>query len=141
LQDHNVIEEILMVNFRVVVSDPKDGKAYQLELDDKTSRKLFGLGIGDTFDGSIIGLDGYRLLITGGTDRDGFPQRRDLPGTGKKRILLAGGVGYRPKERGKRVRKMIRGRVISEEISQINTKIVSYGSKPLAEIAGKEDSG
>ncbi|MCW7076980.1 MAG: 30S ribosomal protein S6e [Candidatus Syntropharchaeales archaeon] len=122
-----------MVNFRVVISDPAEGKAYQLELDEGTSKSLFGVTIGDTIDGTKIGLDGYSLLVTGGTDRNGFPMRRDLPGSFKKKVLLTRGVGYREREDGKRYRKMIRGNTISEAISQINTKVVSYGSKPLVE--------
>jgi small subunit ribosomal protein S6e len=130
-----------MVNFRVVISDPAEGKAYQLELDEGISKRLFGVTIGDTIDGTKIGLDGYSLLVTGGTDRNGFPMRRDLPGSFKKNVLLTRGVGYREREDGKRYRKMIRGNTISEAISQINTKVVSYGSKPLVESVGGEEKG
>ncbi len=127
-----------MVNFRVVVSDSKDGKAYQMELEETTSKSLFGLTIGDTIDGTVMGLDGYSLLITGGTDRNGFPMRKDLPGSSKKKVLLTKGVGYRDNESGKRYRKMIRGNTISDEINQINTKVLSYGSKSLNECIGGE---
>jgi len=128
-----------MVNFRVVVSDPKDGKAYQLELDETGSKMFLGRAIGDTIDGAVIGLDGYNLLITGGTDVNGFPMRPDIPGSFKKKVLLTRGVGYREKERGKRYRKMVCGNTISESISQINTKVTSYGSKPLAEYFGEQE--
>jgi len=128
-----------MVNFRIVVSDSEDGKAYQLELDETTSKMLIGLVIGDTFDGVGVGLDGYSLLVTGGTDVNGFPMRADIPGSFKKKVLLTKGVGYREKESGKRYRKMVRGNMISEAISQINTKVASYGSKPLDDYFGEQE--
>ena len=50
--------------FKVVVSDK--GSTYQIETEDKN---LVGLKIGDDFDGSFLGLDGYNLKITGGYEK------------------------------------------------------------------------
>jgi small subunit ribosomal protein S6e len=66
-----------------------------------------------------------------------MPMRRDVSGTVRKRILITSPPGYRPKERGKRRRKSVRGNEISTEISQINVKIKEYGSKPIEELLGK----
>lgn len=107
--------------FKITISDPKTRKAWQLERD---SPVLIGMQVGERFEGSIIGLNGYTLEITGGSDKEGFPLRRDLPGTGRRKILLAKGVGYNPKEKGIKRRKTVRGNTISEEIAQINTKVV-----------------
>ena len=60
--------------------------------------------------------------------------RPDLPGMGKRRLLLSGGVGYNPDRKGKRKKKMVRGNTISADIVQINMKIVKYGSKPIEEL-------
>ncbi len=122
-----------MVKF--VISDPKTRKAWQVE---KDAEFLYGKRIGDKFDGSLIGLPGYVLQITGGTDKDGFPMRPDLEGTGRKKLLLAGGPGYRAKRRGVKRRKMIRGNTIAEDVAQINCKIIAYGDKPVEELLGKE---
>lgn len=127
-----------MVDFRVVVSDSKTGKAYQRVVTSTEANKLIGKSIGDTIGGDIVGIDGYTLRITGGTDKDGFPMRGDLPGAGRKKIMVAGGVGYKPRSKGVRRRKSMRGREISSDISQINTVIVEYGQKPLDEIFIKE---
>jgi small subunit ribosomal protein S6e len=126
-----------MPEFQLVVSDPKKGIAYKLVSD---GSGLVGKSIGDEVDGSLLRLDGYKLVITGGSDRDGFPLRRDLPGSIKKRILLAGGVGYHPKLKGRKERRMLRGREISPDTSQINLKIVGYGSTPVEKLLerGKE---
>ncbi|RLE81246.1 MAG: 30S ribosomal protein S6e [Thermoprotei archaeon] len=113
-----------MPEFKVVVSDPKTGKSQQIEVKGDRAQKLLGLKIGDIFDGSIIGLPGKKLMITGGSGRAGEPMRPDIPGGVKKRILLSEPPGYWPEKKGLRKRKLVRGNVITEEIVQINTKIV-----------------
>jgi len=123
-----------MTAFRVVISDTKTSKAYQLPIEGSDNRKLIGKNIGDTINGDIFGMSGYILTITGGTDKDGFPMKRGLQGTGRRKILVSKGVGYKPQRKGVRRRKTIRGSEISSDISQINTAIIEYGSKPIEEI-------
>ena len=80
--------------FKVVVSNKAD--SYQVEVDD--AKALNGLVIGDEFDGGIVGLDGYTLKITGGSDKNGFTMKKDVPGTRRIKSLLTGGTGYHPKK-------------------------------------------
>ncbi len=124
------------MDFRVVVSDPKSGKAYQVELKDAGAGKLLGRHIGDKVEGDVLGLPGYSVLITGGSDKEGFPMRTDLPGQRRRRILIAGGTGYHPEAEGKKKRKSVHGRDISADIGQINVKIIETGSKPVEELLG-----
>jgi small subunit ribosomal protein S6e len=123
-----------MADFRLVISDPKTGKAYKLELSGAKANKLVGKVIGDIVEGQLVGLSGYKLLISGGSDKDGVAMRRDLPGAARKRLLLSSGTGYRAKSRGVRKRKSIRGHEISVETGQVNLKVIETGSKPLDEI-------
>ena len=123
---------------KVVVADPKQGKCYQVELEGTKNKPFFGLKIGDQVDGSLVGLTGFKLQITGGTDKDGFPMRRDMHGMERKRLLLSSGPGFIPSEKGERRKKMIRGNIISEEIAQLNAKVTEYGPKAIAEILVKE---
>ncbi|WP_456450190.1 30S ribosomal protein S6e [Palaeococcus sp. (in: euryarchaeotes)] len=124
-----------MVTFKVVISDPKSGVAKQIEISYKKAEALIGLKIGDTFDASLLGVklnevlgvevpENVKLKITGGTDKDGFPMRPDVHGPRKIRILVSRGPGFRPKDKGERRKKTVRGNTISPEIMQINTKIV-----------------
>jgi len=130
------------MEFKVVISDPATGKAYQKVVSGANANKLIGKQIGDVINGTLVDLPpDYELKITGGSDKDGFPMRPDLPGTGRKRILLSGGVGYRPKEKGVRKKKTVRGRVISKDIVQINVKVVKHGKIPLEEFFKKEEEG
>ncbi len=129
-----------MVDFRVVVSDSKTAEAHQIAVSGAAANKLIGKNIGDTVNGDVVGLAGYTLRLTGGTDKDGFPMRGDLPGPARKKILVAGGVGYHPKAEGVRRRKSMRGREISSEIAQINAVITEYGQKPMSEIFPKKEA-
>ncbi|HDD46128.1 MAG TPA: 30S ribosomal protein S6e [Candidatus Aenigmarchaeota archaeon] len=121
--------------FKVVVSDPKTRKSYQREVDEAKSG-LIGKKIGDRVKGDFLGLYGYELEITGGSDRDGFPMRRDVEGSGRKKVLLSSPPGFHPKRKGERKKKTVRGNTISDQIVQINTKVVKYGSKGIEELFG-----
>ena len=122
------------MEFKVVISDPKTGKAYQKVVSGAHANKLVGKQVGDVINGTLVELPpDYELQITGGSDKDGVPIRPDIPGTVRKRILLSGGIGYKPRERGMRRRKMVRGRVINRDIVQINMKVVKHGKIPLEE--------
>ncbi len=125
------------MNVKFVINDPKTGKSYQKEVEQSKIEALFGLKIGDEFDGGIIDLPGYKLKITGGSDKDGFPMKKGVEGTGRKRLLLSGGVGYNPKEKGVKRRKTVRGEMIAEDIAQINCMVVKVGKQSLDELFGK----
>ena len=108
-----------MVNFKLVVSDNK-GKSLSYELKDKDAQPFLGGKIGDSYDSNIIGLVGGKLKVTGGSDKSGTPMRSDVHGGVKKYVLLSKGVGMNDSTEGKRIRKLIRGNMITEEIYQLN---------------------
>lgn len=124
--------------FRVNVSDPETGKSWQVE---KDAVALVGTKIGEEFNGSFLGLNGYTLMLTGGSDKDGFPMRESVEGTGRNEVLMKGGSGYNPKESGVKRRKTVRGNTVSEEIVQVNTKVVDRESdaQPISELLGSEE--
>lgn len=109
-----------MTNFKLTVSDIK-GKSVTKELKDSDANPLLGLEIGKEADATIVGLKG-KLKITGGSDKSGVPMRSDIHGAARKRVLLSKGVGLQDAEIGQRVRKLMRGNTISEEIYQVNCK-------------------
>jgi small subunit ribosomal protein S6e len=123
---------------KVVIGDPETGKTYQLELDEAKRASLYGKKIGDTFDGSLIGLGGYEFVITGGSDDSGFPMRKDVHGTQKKKVMLASPPGFHPRRKGERRKKTVRGNTVSEAIVQLNVKVVKKGSTALDELIGKD---
>lgn len=113
-----------MAKFKIIVSDPKTGQSKTVEIEGAKAIPLIGRRIGDTIDGSIVGMPGMKLMITGGNDKDGFPMRPDIHGGVKAKVLLSGGVGFKPKNRGERRRKTVRGNVITEDTAHINMKII-----------------
>ncbi|MGB9659611.1 MAG: 30S ribosomal protein S6e [Nitrososphaerales archaeon] len=115
----------------MVVSDKETGKSNVYELKDPQSRALVGLKIGDEIDASVLGIKG-KIKITGGSDRAGFPMRSDVMGGVKKYALLTKGVGFKPKNKGERRRKLVRGNIITEDIYQVNAVLVKEKGKEVA---------
>jgi len=107
--------------FKICIGDPKTKKTYQVE---KEAVSLIGVKIGQKFDGGMIGLDGFTLQVTGGSDKEGFPMRKEVDGPLRKKLLLTGNPGFNPRFGGERKRKYIRGNQISDDIAQVNCKIV-----------------
>ena len=109
------------------------GKAWKIEVPEET---LSGKSVGDKFDGKEIKpeLDGYELEITGGSDSAGFPLSKNVEGLGLRRIILKKGWGMKDNTEGLRLRKTVRGKVISEAISQVNINVLKEGKKKLAEV-------
>ena len=69
--------------------------------------------------------------------------RPDIHGGVRKYILLSQGVGLRNAEIGQRVRKLIRGSTITEEVYQINCSVdteFKVEEKPKEEQAEKKEA-
>jgi small subunit ribosomal protein S6e len=127
----NSSERDRMVQFTAVISDPKNGKSYQTVVSGHHANSLIGKKIGDEFDGIFVGLPGYKLVVRGGSDKEGFPMRRDLPGPRRRSVLVSKSTGFNPGVKGIRRRRNFRGNTISPDIIQINLRISAHGSKPL----------
>ncbi|WP_267641770.1 30S ribosomal protein S6e [Haloarchaeobius amylolyticus] len=128
-----------MASFNVVVADPETGATHQLEAEEQDANRFMNKEIGDTVDGAAVGLDGCTLEITGGSDDAGRPMRADIAGAQLKEVLMKEqSVGYNPDRPGQRKRLTIRGRVVSDATSQINTKVVETGEQSVAELLGLE---
>ena len=94
--------------------------------------------IGDEIDGSVISdiFEGYKFKITGGFDKDGFAMKNGILAQGKKKVLLTKGCslfrfrkGYH--RSGIRVRRLVRGCIISNDIKNLHLKIIKKGAKPI----------
>jgi len=113
-----------MAKFKVIISEPETGTSKAIELEESRATPLIGRKVGETMDGSIVDLSGRTVQITGGSDKDGFPMRPSVHGGVRRRVVLSGGVGFNPQSDGARRRKTVRGNVITDEIVQINIKIL-----------------
>ena len=111
-----------MAKFKLIVSHP-DGKSQVVEVEGPRAQPLVGKRISESIDGSIAGMSGLKLQITGGSDKDGFPMRANVHGGVKAKVLLSEGTGFNPKQEGERRRKLVRGNVITDDIVQVNLKV------------------
>lgn len=126
----------------MLVSDPKAAKVSTVELDAPKARPLVGRELGDEVDGSIFGMAGKKLKITGGSDKDGIPMVANIHGGAKKYVLLAGGVGFKPTTEGERRRKLVRGRMITDETYQLNMVIsLPEATQTSKETVNKKEEG
>jgi small subunit ribosomal protein S6e len=124
----------------------KDGKTFKLETE---APAIIDKKLGDKIPGKIISNDfeGYEFEIKGASDKSGFTALESVEGIGRKKVLLSyeKGMKRRPKYEGKkkrsdhkpkglRLRKTVRGNTISEDLVQINLKVLKQGNKKLSEI-------
>jgi small subunit ribosomal protein S6e len=122
----------------LVVSD-RTGKSSSREIKDISAQPLLGSRIGDVLDSSIIGVSSGKMKITGGSDKSGTPMRADVHGGVKKYVLLSRGVGMKTHTKGERIRKLIRGNLVTDEIYQLNCSLVD-GTLPTAQVKKEEES-
>jgi small subunit ribosomal protein S6e len=130
----------------------KEGKTYKLEVENED---IVGKQLHEIIEGKELNpeLIGYEFEITGASDNAGFPAMEEVEGVALKKILLNYGKGMkkRPKYEGKkkrtknrpkglRLRKTVRGKVISPNTIQLNLKIIKEGAKSLAEIFADQNA-
>ena len=118
-----------MAKFKIIVSDPEAGTSKVVEIEEARAVPFIGRRIGETIDGAVVDLPAHKVQIRGGSDKDGVPMRGNVHGGVRRNVVLSGGAGFRPKKKGERKRKAVRGSTITDEIVQINMKIVE---KPAA---------
>lgn len=128
-----------MAEFQVAVADPDDGRTRQFEVDGQDANRFLGRDIGEEVDGGSVGLSGYTLEITGGSDDAGRPMRSDVAGPALKALLLDGGTGFNPTRDGERRRITVRGREVSDATSQVNATIASRGEESIDDLLGGGD--
>ena len=121
----------------------KEGKTYKVESE---ALGLIEKSLNDKIHGREISpeLEGYEFEITGASDSSGFTAMENVEGIGLKKVLLKYGKAMHKKSKGVkkkstkpkglRLRKTVRGKIISPAIVQINLKTIKEGAKKLSEI-------
>jgi len=108
--------------------------------DDRKLRAFFDKRISQEVDGEALGDDfkGYVFKISGGNDKEGFAMKQGVITNQRVRLLLSKGHSlYRPRKRGERKRKSVRGCIVSGELSVLNLVVVKKGEQ---EIPGLTDT-
>ena len=132
-----------MADIKLVIGT-KEGKSFQSELKGPVSEVLHGKRIGETISVDELGFAGYEFLITGGSDKCGFPMRKGIQ-EHRKRVVIGKSVGFIGKKRApakKKVRKtqkgLLRRRTVCGEritgiIHQVNMKVLKEGAQKLSQ--------
>jgi len=123
------------------IAYPATGCQKVLDIDDdRKLRAFFDKRISHEVEGEALGDDfkGYVFKITGGNDKEGFAMKQGILTTQRVRLLLSKGHSlYRPRKRGERKRKSVRGCIVSGELSVLNLVVVKKGD---GEIPGLTDT-
>jgi len=123
-----------------LVLGTKGGKSYQKEVKDAAAEVLQNKTIGDSVSGNELGFSGYEFLITGGSDKCGFPMRKGIQ-SARKKIMVGQSTGCsgldrnKKKQKGLLSKKTVCGERITKDIHQVNLKVTKEGSEPLAPAA------
>ncbi|MDE1878642.1 MAG: 30S ribosomal protein S6e [Thaumarchaeota archaeon] len=128
-----------MATFKLNISDKK-GRTITKEVKEKEAGPFLGVTVGTELDAALIGEAG-KLKITGGSDKSGVPLRADIHGGARQYILLSQGIGLRDAENGQRIRKLVRGNTVTEEVYQLNCSFdgeLKIEEKPAEESAEKK---
>ena len=70
------------------------------------------------------------MRITGGNDKQGFPMKQGVLTTSRVKLLLGKGHScFRPRRKGERKRKSVRGCIVDANLSVLALSIVKKGEK------------
>jgi small subunit ribosomal protein S6e len=127
-----------MAKFKIIVSDPESGTSKVVELEEARAAPFLGRRLGEILDGSVVDLPAHKVQLLGGSDKDGVPMRGNVHGGVRRAVVLSGGAGFAPKKKGERKRKTVRGSTITDEIVQINMKIVEKPGAKASEAKPKQ---
>jgi len=126
---------------KINLSFPATGCQKLIEINDEHKvRPFYEKRMGQEVDGDTLGdeFKGYKMRITGGNDKQGFPMKQGVLTNQRVRLLLSKGHScYRPRRTGERKRKSVRGCIVDGNLAVLAMAIVKKGD---AEIPGLTDS-
>jgi len=107
----------------IEVEDEKKLRAFY---DKRISHEVEGENLGDEF-------KGYVFRISGGNYKQGFPMMQGLLTSSRIQLLFTKGMPcFRPRKRGERKRKSVRGCIVSADLSVVSLVIVKKGAQDIA---------
>ncbi|XP_071846062.1 small ribosomal subunit protein eS6-like [Apostichopus japonicus] len=123
------------------ISFPATGCQKLIEVDDEHKlRAFFDKRMAQEVSAESLGDEwkGYVVRISGGNDKQGFPMKQGVLVHTRVRLLLSKGHScYRPRRKGERKRKSVRGCVVDSNLSVLSLVVVKKGEN---EIPGLTDS-
>ncbi|ETB62672.1 hypothetical protein, variant [Plasmodium yoelii 17X] len=123
------------------ISNPLNNVQKSIEIDDE--KKLLPFmerRIGNVVPGDSIGeeFSGYIFRITGGNDKQGFPMMQGVLTNHRVRLLFKKGMKcYRPRKKGEKKRKSVRGCIVGQDLSALNLALVKKGDNEIEGLTDK----
>mmetsp|Transcript_4799 Transcript_4799/g.7259 ORF Transcript_4799/g.7259 Transcript_4799/m.7259 type:complete len:307 (-) Transcript_4799:97-1017(-) len=117
------------------IANPFTGSQKFMECDDeKKLRVLYDKKISQEVEGDDLGEEfkGYIFRISGGNDKQGFPMRQGVLCNHRVRLLLTkGSPCYRPRRKGEKKRKSVRGCIVGSDLAVLNLVVVKIGESDV----------
>jgi len=123
------------------ISYPAVGSQKLIEVDDEHKLKaFFDKRMATEMSAESLGDEwkGYIVRISGGNDKQGFPMKQGILTNGRVRLLLSKGHScYRPRRKGERKRKSVRGCIVDANLSVLNLVILKKGDTEIPGLTDK----
>jgi len=117
------------------IAYPPNGTNKVIEIADQTKlNALYNLRISSEIEGESLGdaFAGYVFKITGGNDKQGFTMKQGVLTNTRVRLLLAKGQScYRPRRKGERKRKSVRGCEVGPDIAVLHLVVLKKGDNEI----------
>jgi small subunit ribosomal protein S6e len=116
-------------------SNPATGQQQLVDIDDERKVRVFmekRMSQEVAIDSIGPEYAGYVVKITGGNDKQGFPMKQGVLQNHRVRLLLSEGHScFRPRRKGERVRKSVRGCIVGPDIAVLALAIVKQGDNDI----------
>jgi|TARA_B110000208_G_scaffold185744_1_gene241328 small subunit ribosomal protein S6e len=120
---------------RINIANPVTGAQLCITIEEeKNLRTLYDKRIAQEIDGGDLQdqFAGFTFRITGGNDKQGFPMMQGVLHPYRKRLLLDKDQKcYRPRKKGERKRKSVRGCIVAHDMAVVNLVIVKQGEQEV----------
>lgn len=100
--------------------------------DQRIAAEVAGDALGDEY-------KGYIFRIAGGNDKQGFPMRQGIMVDHRVKILMSKGHAcYRPRVKGERKRKAVRGCIVNADMAVLHLVVVKKGEEEIPGLTDRE---
>jgi ribosomal protein S6E (S10) len=117
------------------IANPHTGAQKVLDIEDELKlRAFYDKRMSQEVEGDVLGEEfkGFVFRISGGNDKQGFPMKQGVLTSGRARLLLSKDHScYRPRRKGERKRKSVRGCIVGPDLSVLNLVVVKQGDKDV----------
>lgn len=117
------------------IANPATGAQKVLDIDDELKlRAFYDKRMSQEVEGDVLGdeFKGFVFRVSGGNDKQGFPMKQGVLTNGRVRLLLSKGKScYRPRRKGERKRKSVRGCIVGPDLSVLNLVVVKTGENDV----------